>query len=689
MKRSVIFFMLATLLSPLTSCRGAGIDAWRITANLPTAEHYYGETVANGMIGLVSAQEPLKIGHVVMGGVYDVYGKSRVTNFLHSINPMDLELRADGTRLSLSNIQAYTQTLDMRHGWFEESFDHDGKLHVDYRYTALRQLPFTLLGTVILQARTDVEVTLTNVLTVHDTFRNPNEFFSTITNGDDQWNICTSTALSPTGAVEEAASSAFLTPPVAFPLTPIHQNTRNVGQHTQEVRLKLKAGEQATLSVVANVVSSITHRDLRNEAERLTVYACLQGVDELWRQHEAAWDGLWQSDIEIEGDAQSQQDVHSMLYHCYAFLREGSRLSVSPMGLSGLGYNGHVFWDADTWVFPAVAVMRPELARSIIDYRSDRLDAARQNAYMHGYRGAMFPWESSATGFEDNTVHNVYGPLEHHVTADVALAVWQYYCLTHQADWLATEGYPILSAAADFWASRVTKTLSSHSATTYEIRGVIGADEWGKNSRGGKNVDNNAYTIGAAKTVLLAAIAAAKLVGTVPDPCWKQVADGLQLRQMANGVTAEHDEYTDDIIKQADVNLLAYPLSIVTDKQQIRRDLDFYASRLPEKRTPAMSKSIFSILYGRIGEPEKAWQYFKESYEPNLNSPFRVIAEFNGGTNPYFITGAGGTLQAILMGFAGLEITPSGLRKGPTHLPRQWKSLTIKSPLTGVYKIER
>ena len=158
---------------------------------------------------------------------------------------------------------------------------------------------------------------------------------------------------------------------------------------------------------------------------------------------------------------------------------------------------------------------------------------------------------------------------------------------------------------------------------------------------------------------------------------------------MANGVTAEHDEYTDDIIKQADVNLLAYPLSIVTDKQQIRRDLDFYASRLPEKRTPAMSKSIFSILYGRIGEPEKAWQYFKESYEPNLNSPFRVIAEFNGGTNPYFITGAGGTLQAILMGFAGLEITPSGLRKGPTHLPRQWKSLTIKSPLTGVYKIER
>ena len=63
---------------------------------------------------------------------------------------------------------------------------------------------------------------------------------------------------------------------------------------------------------------------------------------------------IWKSDIVIEGDPQSQQDIHSMLYHLYSFTREGTALSPSPMGLSGLGYNGHVFWDTELWMFPAL-----------------------------------------------------------------------------------------------------------------------------------------------------------------------------------------------------------------------------------------------------------------------------------------------------------------------------------------------
>jgi trehalose/maltose hydrolase-like predicted phosphorylase len=80
-----------------------------------------------------------------------------------------------------------------------------------------------------------------------------------------------------------------------------------------------------------------------------------------------------ESDIVIEGDAQSQQDVHSMLYHLYSFSREGTALSPSPMGLSGLGYNGHVFWDTDLWMFPAVLVLHPEIAKSMVEYRYQRL----------------------------------------------------------------------------------------------------------------------------------------------------------------------------------------------------------------------------------------------------------------------------------------------------------------------------
>ena len=162
------------------------------------------------------------------------------------------------------------------------------------------------------------------------------------------------------------------------------------------------------------------------------------------------------------------------------FVREGSGLSCSPMGLSGFGYNGHVFWDADTWIFPALLLLHPELAESMIEYRYQRLDAAKHNAFMHGYKGAMYPWESSDKGNEDNTVTNIYGPFENHITGGVAMATWQYYSVVQDLDWLRQKGFPIISAAADYWVSR----SEPNEAGEYEIRNVIGADEWNQNPQG-------------------------------------------------------------------------------------------------------------------------------------------------------------------------------------------------------------
>lgn len=261
-------------------------------------------------------------------------------------------------------------------------------------------------------------------------------------------------------------------------------------------------------SIIGTTLSSATHADVKNEVERLTAFAAVEGVERLWSKHIAAWDQLWESDIVIEGDLQSQQDIHSMLYHTYAFVREGSGLSCSPMGLSGFGYNGHVFWDADTWIFPALLLLHPELAESMIEYRYQRLDAARHNAFMHGYKGAMYPWESSDKGNEDNTVTNIYGPFENHITGDVAMAAWQYYAVTQDLEWLRQKGFPILSAAAEYWVSR----SEPNEAGEYEIRNVIGADEWNQNPQGGKNVNNNAYTNGVAKSTLEAACKAAQTV---------------------------------------------------------------------------------------------------------------------------------------------------------------------------------
>lgn len=115
----------------------------------------------------------------------------------------------------------------------------------------------------------------------------------------------------------------------------------------------------------------------------------------------------------------------------------------------------------------------------------------------------------------------------------------------------------------------------------------------------------------------------------------------------------------------------------ITDPGQIKKDLDYYATRVPNEGTPAMTQAIFTLLYARLGDGDKAYHFFKDAYIPNLNPPLRVIAETKGGTNPYFATGAGGIIQSVLMGFGGLDITSKGIIQLPSKLPSGWKSLTI------------
>jgi trehalose/maltose hydrolase-like predicted phosphorylase len=398
----------------------------------------------------------------------------------------------------------------------------------------------------------------------------------------------------------------------------------------------------------------------------------LEGRERLLQFHEKAWDEIWASDIIIDGDPESQKDVRSMLYHLYSFSREGTALSPSPMGLSGLGYNGHVFWDADLWMYPALLVMQPQMAKSMMEYRFRRLDAARRNAFSKGFKGAMYPWESAETGVEETPVWALSGPFEHHITACVAIAAWNYYCVTQDTTWLREKGWPILSATADFWASRVER----NGPGKYDIKNVVAADEWAE------NVDNNAFTNAAARANLNYANMAAAILGIKNNQEWTLVANNIPILKMPDGITREHATYNGEGIKQADVNLLSYPLREITDPKAIKADLEYYSKRVPDAGTPAMTQAVFTTLYARLGEPDAAFKWFKESYIPNLNPPFRVIAETKGGTNPYFSTGAGGIIQSVVMGFGGLDITSQGIRQVKTKLPSKWKSLTI----TGVGK---
>ncbi|MBK0378412.1 glycoside hydrolase family 65 protein [Mucilaginibacter segetis] len=643
------------------------ISPWIIKADHIDPANYYGITVANGMIGIVSSPEPFKVKNVVLAGAYDLYGRGRVSNFLNSFNLLNMYLEIDGRRIGAGDISNFKQELDMQHAAFTTSFDYGDKATIKYTYYSLRQLPFTVLSDVSVTAKKAINITAASVMEAPDALKDVQNYYNEIDRPHVTIRLLTSSAKSPTGKLQLCASTSFLfNEPHGQEPRVIHEMWDN-NMHLMKFSHAIAAGQTYSYGVAGSSITSAHHADPLNEAERLTIFALLEGKDRLIQFHNKAWDELWKSDIQIGGDEQAQQDVHSMLYHLYSFSRAGTAYSPSPMGLSGLGYNGHVFWDTDIWMFPAMLVLHPEIARSMIEYRYERLDAARKNAFSHGYKGAMFPWESADSGVEETPVWALSGPFEHHISADVALAAWKYYCVTQDKDWLREKGWPILSATADFWASRVERNGPGH----FDIKNVVAADEWAE------NIDNNAFTNAAAKANLMNATAAANILGLKPDSDWAVVAQNIPILKMANGVTSEFASYKGEGIKQADVNLLAYPLNTITDPAQIRKDLEYYETRVPNEGTPAMTQAVFALLYARLGDGKKAYHFFKDAYEPNLNPPFRVIAETKGGTNPYFATGAGGIIQSMLMGFGGLDITPNGIVQLKSALPPNWTSLKI------------
>src|SRR6476661_6440904 len=163
------FFLLACFL-PLFAFSQSP-DPWKIRATQIDPSHYYGVTVANGMIGIVSAPEPFRVKDVVLAGAYDLYGRGRVSNFLRSFNLLNMNMDIDGRRVGASGIQNMRQELDMRHASFTTSFDYGDKATISYTYYSLRQLPFTVLMDVRITAKKDIDITTSSVMEAPDALR--------------------------------------------------------------------------------------------------------------------------------------------------------------------------------------------------------------------------------------------------------------------------------------------------------------------------------------------------------------------------------------------------------------------------------------------------------------------------------------------------------------------------------------
>ncbi|MCM1292602.1 MAG: glycoside hydrolase family 65 protein [Bacteroides sp.] len=650
MKLWVSFILLMAMLVQVAQAN----DLWHLTSDDP-AKASPPPALGNGQIGILVDSTGMRPKRFFHSMVHSDGIRGQVSSIRESLIPLSLQVNTKRN----DKIEDWQQTLMLDSACVVTSW-RQGAVRFTSTMWALRQMPDMMMIHLTVEATGSADVTVVELPIIPDWLSDASIEESTIWCDGEGVRVVRSEAVYNDGRDRLAGSSA---------MKPIEGAWTRHG--SDSLSIVLKTGQRASMYAVGAVCSSVEFSDPYNEADRQVIYALHQGYDRLLRQHNGAWHKLWQSRVEIDGDDDLSRLVNASLYNLYSSIRAGSRRSIAPMGLTSDKYYGHIFWDADTWIFPVLAVLHPDLAKSMIDYRFDGLEAARCKARAYGYDGAMYPWEADLRGEESTPTFALTGPMEHHVTADVARAAWLYYCATADTAWLREEGYPILRSCADFWISRLSPTDDGTDRLT--VKNVVGADEYAI------GVDGNAFTNGAARRALEHAADAADILGVTPDTRWRDFAGRIILHTLADDPTIvlEHKDYNGAMTKQADVELLAYPLEIMTDPEQIKRNIEYYSDKIDPVGGPAMSHAAMAVNYVDMDEPQKAAELIRRATEPYLRGPFLSFSETPGNDETYFVTAAGGLLQAVIFGYGGMRITGKGVEHRKVSLPEPIKSVRV------------
>jgi trehalose/maltose hydrolase-like predicted phosphorylase len=432
--------------------------------------------------------------------------------------------------------------------------------------------------------------------------------------------------------------------------------------------------------------------------------------------HETAWQQHWDaSDVIIEGDDKVQEAVRFALYHLTSAANpEDECVSVGARGLTGDAYFGHVFWDTEIYLLPFYVAVWPEAARALLMYRYHTLPGARAKATHFGFRGALYAWESADTGEEttpervigaDGTpVEILTGRMEHHISADVAYAVWQYWRFTRDDDFFLHAGAEMLLETARFWASRAVAEADGKR----HIRHVIGPDEYHE------DVDDNAFTnvmarwnIGRGLETMdllrarwpnhAAALWEKLALGDDELADWRDAIarivtgfdaatgiyeqfagyyklDGLDLSLYADRkmpidvVIGRERTQRSQVLKQADVVALIALLPDEFPGAAAKANFRYYEPRCAHGSS--LSAGIHALVAARLGETETALRFLRQAAVADLE----LDPNSAGGIR---IAGLGGLWQAIILGFTGLDLKSDMLGIDP-RLPPHWRSLAYR-----------
>jgi len=429
-----------------------------------------------------------------------------------------------------------------------------------------------------------------------------------------------------------------------------------------------------------------------------------EGYGSLIDSSSIKWNDFWKQKRVIISSKEEidQVALDFSLYHIEIMTpSHDERFSIGAKGLTGEGYKGHIFWDTEIFIAPFHLFTEPEVARKLLTYRYLHIKEAKDKASKNGYAGALFPWESAYSGMEETpeyaTINILTGKrqkvasalAEHHIVADIAYAVCQYYENTLDDAFMSNEGLELLKETARFWISRTTDENE-----TLIIKDVIGPDEYTE------HINNNAYTNYLAYYNVQQALSNMEKYNKIdkelvesgknflnrlylPQPNEDKIIPqdntfltkpeiDLSIYKQKQGSQAILLDYSRQevnemqILKQADVVMLLYLFPNLFEADVVKKNLHYYEEHTIHDSS--LSKAIHAIVAARCGEKENAYRFFQEAclidLGPNLKSSDEGIHAASLGAN----------WLATIFGFANITMDSNKLKINP-NLPKNWDKL--------------
>ncbi|MFC4947854.1 glycoside hydrolase family 65 protein [Pseudonocardia sp. GCM10023141] len=466
------------------------------------------------------------------------------------------------------------------------------------------------------------------------------------------------------------------------------ESTEDIGRTT--VIARLQPGE--TLTIVKYLAYGWSARRsqpaLHDQVRAALAAARYTGFDGLLEEQRQYLDEFWATaDVEIDGDAELQQAVRVAVFHVLQAGARAERRAIGAKGLTGEGYDGHTFWDTETFCLPVLSFLAPEAAADALRWRQSILPLAHERAEQLGLSGAAFPWRTIRG--QECSGYWPAGTAAFHINADIADAVRRHVAATGDVEFERDTGLELLVATARLWRS-----LGHHDQSgQFRIDGVTGPDEYTA------VVDNNVYTNlmaqlnlrVAADTAARHSRAAARLgVNAEEMASWRDAAKSMRIpfdevlgvHPQSEGFTDhqvwdfEHtppekyplllnvpyfDLYRKQVSKQADLVLAMQLRPDAFTPEQMQRNFAYYEGITV--RDSSLSACTQAVVAAWTGHLDLAFDYLAEAALVDLND---LAGNSDHGVH---IASMAGTWTAVVSGFGGMRCDATGLRFAPRLPP--------------------